>query len=51
MKKVNCGVIGTVGSAKAKIITGMVLAENCNMYAIAGRSIGKAEEFQEGIWF
>ena len=51
MKKVNWGVIGTAGIAKGQTIPGMVLAENCNLYAIAGRSIGKAEEFQKEFGF
>ena len=51
MKKVNWGVIGTAGIAKGQTIPGMVLAENCNLYAIAGRSIEKAEEFQKEFGF
>ena len=44
MKKVNWGVIGTAGIAKGQTIPGMVLAENCHLYAIAGRSLEKAED-------
>ena len=51
MKKVNWGVIGTAGIAKGQTIPGMVLAENCNLYAIAGRSMEKAEAFQKNFGF
>jgi predicted dehydrogenase len=51
MKKINWGVIGTAGIAKKQTIPGMVLAENCNPYAIAGRSIEKAKEFQKEFGF
>lgn len=46
MRKVNWGVIGTAGIAKGQTIPGMLLAENCSLYAIAGRSMEKAEEYQ-----
>ena len=51
MKKVNWGVIGTAGIAKGQTIPGMVLAENCNLYAIAGRDIRKAQAYQETFGF
>ena len=43
--KVKWGVLGTAGIAKGCTIPGMKEAENCELYAIAGRSIEKAEKF------
>lgn len=51
MRKVNWGVIGTAGIAKGQTIPGMVLAENCSLYAIAGRDIKKAEEYRKLFGF
>ncbi|MCR5160659.1 MAG: Gfo/Idh/MocA family oxidoreductase [Lachnospiraceae bacterium] len=51
MRKVNWGVIGTAGIAKGQTIPGMVLAENCYLYAIAGRKLEKAKEFQQLFGF
>lgn len=51
MKKINWGVIGTAGIAKGCTIPGMQLAENCNLYAIAGRSMDKAKAYQEEFGF
>ena len=51
MRKVNWGVLGTAGIAKGQTIPGMVLAENCHLYAIAGRSLKKAQEFQQEFGF
>ena len=51
MKKVNWGVIGTAGIARGQTIPGMRLAQNCSLYAIAGRSLAKAEEFQQEFGF
>ena len=51
MKKVNWGVIGTAGIAKGQTIPGMQLAENCNLYAIAGRSMEKAKAYQTEFGF
>ena len=51
MRKVNWGVIGTAGIAKGQTIPGMVLAENCHLYAIAGRSLEKAEDFRNTFGF
>lgn len=51
MRKVNWGVIGTAGIAKGQTIPGMVLAENCYLYVIAGRSLEKAQEFQQLFGF
>ena len=51
MRKINWGVIGTAGIAKGHTIPGMQLAENCNLYAVAGRSMEKAKEFQDAFGF
>ena len=51
MRKINWGVIGTAGIAKGQTIPGMQLAENCNLYAIAGRTMEKAKAFQDEFGF
>ena len=51
MKKVNWGVIGTAGIAKGQTIPGMKLAANCNLLAIAGRDIKKAQSYQKEFGF
>lgn len=51
MKKINWGVLGTADIAKGCTIPGMQLAENCNLYAVAGRSIEKAEAFKNEFGF
>lgn len=49
--KVKWGVLGTAGIAAGCTIPGMKKAEGCELYAIAGRSIKKAEEFKERFGF
>lgn len=51
MKKVKWGVLGTANIAKGCTIPGMKLAESCELYAIAGRSIDKAESFKVEFGF
>ena len=51
MRKINWVVIGTAGIAKGCTIPGMQLAENCNLYAIAGRSMEKAKAYQTEFGF
>ena len=51
MRKINWGVLGTAGIARGQTIPGMVQAENCHLYAIAGRSMEKARQFQEEFGF
>lgn len=51
MRKVTWGVLGTAGIAKGCTIPGMQQAENCRLYAIAGRSLEKAEAFQAEFGF
>ncbi len=48
---VKWGVLGTAGIAAGCTIPGMQKAGNCELYAIAGRSIKKAEEFKERFGF
>jgi len=51
MKKINWGVLGTAGIAKGQTIPGMLQAENCNLYAIAGRKLEKALAYQQTFGF
>ena len=51
MKKINWGVLGTAGIARGQTIPGMQQAENCRLYAIAGRSLEKAQAFQREFGF
>ena len=43
MRKVKWGVLSTAGIAYKETIPGMIQAENCELYAIAGRSLEKAK--------
>lgn len=51
MRKINWGVIGTAGIAKGCTIPGMKLAQNCHLYAIAGRNLEKAKAYQAEFGF
>ncbi len=51
MRKIRWGVIGTADIAQGQTIPGMQLAENCDLYAIAGRSLEKARLFQQRFGF
>lgn len=51
MKKVRWGVLGTAGIARGQVIPGMLLADNCELYAIAGQSLEKAKAFQAEFGF
>ena len=51
MKKVTWGVLGTAQIAKGHTLPGMMQAENCRMYAIAGRDMAKAEAFGQEFGF
>ena len=51
MEKVRWGVLGTANIAKVCTIPGMKLADNCELYAIAGRSPEKAEAFKNEFGF
>lgn len=51
MRKIKWGVLGTANIARGCTIPGMQLAENCELYAIAGRSLEKAERFRTEFGF
>lgn len=51
MRNVKWGVLGTADIAKGCTIPGMQQAENCTLYAIAGRSMEKAEQFKKDFGF
>ena len=51
MNKIKWGVLGTAGIARKQTIPGMKVATNCELYAIAGRNIDKAKEFQNMFGF
>lgn len=48
---VNWGVLGTADIARGQTIPGMKQAENCCLYAVAGRDPAKAERFREEFGF
>ena len=51
MRKIRWGVLGTANIARGCTIPGMQQAENCELYAIAGRSREKAEQFRSEFGF
>lgn len=51
MRKIRWGVLGTANIARGCTIPGMRLAENCELYAIAGRSLEKAERYKSEFGF
>ena len=51
MRKVRWGVLGTADIARGQTIPGMLLAEHCELYAIAGRKLEKAKLYQEEFGF
>ena len=51
MKKVRWGVLGTAGIARSCTIPAMKTADNCELYAIAGRSLEKAWRFAQEFGF
>ncbi len=51
MNKVRWGVLGTANIARCCTIPGMIQADNCELYAIAGRSAEKAESFKTEFGF
>lgn len=51
MRKVRWGVLGTADIARGQTIPGMKLAENCELYAIAGRRMEKAEQYKNEFGF
>ena len=51
MKKVTWGIMGTATIAKRNTIAGMKQAENCRLYAIAGRNPEKVAQYVEEYGF
>ena len=51
MQKVKWGVLGTANIARGCTIPGMKMAGNCELYAVAGRNIQKAEAFKNEFGF
>jgi predicted dehydrogenase len=51
MSKIRWGVLGTANIARNCTIPGMKLADNCELYAIAGRNPQKAESFKQEFGF
>ena len=51
MQKVKWGVLGTADIARGHTIPGMLQAEHCELYAIAGRKLEKAKSYQEMFEF
>lgn len=51
MRTIKWGVLGTAYIFERDTAAGMKQAENCEMYAIAGRNIQKAEQFKEKYGF
>ena len=49
MEKVKWGVLGTANIARGCTIPGMKLANNCELYAVAGRNPEKAEAFKNDV--
>ncbi len=51
MRRIKWGVLGTASIAKRETIPGMLQTKNCELYAIAGRTLEKAEQFKEEFEF
>ncbi|MCR5080670.1 MAG: Gfo/Idh/MocA family oxidoreductase [Treponema sp.] len=51
MQKIKWGILGTANIARWATIPGIKLAENAELYAIAGRSLEKAKSFADGYGF
>ena len=51
MEKIRWGVLGTPDIARGQTIPAMKTAENCTLYAIAGRSPEKARDFRQAFGF
>ncbi len=51
MENIKWGVLGTADIARGQTIPAMKTAENCALYAIAGRSLEKAQSFQREFGF
>ena len=51
MRKIKWGVMGTAFICERSTFPGMLQADNCEMYAIAGRNMEKAKQFKEKYGF
>lgn len=51
MKKIKWGVLGTANIALKQVIPAMVMAENCELYGIAGRNHEKVDKFADLFGF
>ena len=51
MEKVRWGVLGTADIARGATIPGMQQADNCELWAVAGRSLEKAQAFRDQFGF
>lgn len=51
MKKVKWGILGTAGIARNFTVPGMKQADNCELYAIAGRDLARAQAFADEFGF
>ncbi len=51
MEMIRWGVLGTADIARTQTIPAMKLAANCELYAVAGRSPEKAEDFRKEFGF
>ena len=51
MDKIKWGILGTANIARYATIPGMKKAEHCELYAIAGRSLEKAQSFKKEYGF
>ena len=51
MRKVKWGILGTANIARWGTIPGMKKANNCELYAIAGRSLEKANKYMSEFGF
>ena len=51
MDKVRWGVLGTADIARGATIPGMQQADNCELWAVAGRSLEKAQAFRDQFHF
>ena len=51
MRRIKWGVLGTAGIFEGRTGEGMRQAENCELYAIAGRNRDKAEDFKRRFGF
>ncbi len=51
MRKIKWGVLGTAYICERDTVPGMMMAKNCELYAIAGRNSEKVKRFQEKYEF